>query len=61
MQAACVLYAMSALHPGVLDLVTLFVGAFEFFIGTGTHPKVAIQSTSIALAMSPSTVHEALR
>ena len=57
LEAACVLYAICTLHPGILDLVALFVGAFEFFIGRAP----PIQCTSVGLAVSPSTVCEALR
>ena len=33
--AACVVYSVCMLYPGVVDVVALFVGAFKPYVGTG--------------------------
>ena len=50
------------LFRGVVDLVPLFVGEFELYVGTGAaNSGVAIQRTAAGLAVAPSAVREALR
>ena len=59
---ACVLYGVCMLFPGVVDVVALFIGAFELYVGTGAaNAGVAIQRTAAGLAVVPSAVREALR
>ena len=61
-EAACVPYAVCTLFPGVVDRVALLIGSFECFVGTGAdNPGVAIQRTTMGLAVSLSAVLEALR
>ena len=60
--AACVLYGVYMLFPGVVDLVALFVGAFKLYVGTrAANAGVAIQRTAAGLAVALSAVTEALR
>ena len=62
LEAAFVLYAMCKLYPGVLDVAAMFVGAFEYFVGTGAaNPGVAIRRMTVGLAVSPSAALEAFR
>ena len=60
-EAACVLYIVCTLFPQVVDLVALFIGSFEFVGTSADNPRVAIQRTTVGLAVSPSAVREALR
>ena len=54
LEAACVMYAVCALRPGILDLVAMFVGAFHYFVGAGAARLGA------AINRTPGVVREAL-